>query len=325
MIPGSGRQVAVLCGGVGAARFLSGLVQAVEPEDLTAIVNTGDDCVLHGLTVCPDLDTITYTLAGAVNPETGWGLAGETWRAMASLERLGGADRAWFRLGDRDLGTHLYRSGRLAEGAALSTVTAEIAAAFGLRLALLPMSDDPVRTVLRRRGGGELAFQEYFVKLRHGVEVDDVHFTGAASARPAPGVIDALRGADLIVVAPSNPIVSIGPILAVPGVGSLLQQRRERVVAISPIVGGVALKGPADRLLAELGGESSAAGVARHLSAVAGTLVIDEVDAALAPEVAAAGVRPVVAPTVMSSPAAAAALGRAVLGTLPPAATASPS
>ncbi|HLI43364.1 MAG TPA: 2-phospho-L-lactate transferase [Acidimicrobiales bacterium] len=318
---GPGR-IAVLCGGVGAARFLSGLVRAVEPEAVTAVVNTGDDSVLHGLMICPDLDTVTYTLAGLANPETGWGLAGESWQAMDALERIGGADRTWFRLGDRDLGTHLYRTGRLGEGASLSTVTAEIATAFGLRTRILPMSDDPVRTVLRRRGGEELSFQEYFVKLRHAVVVDQVRFDGAERARPAPGVLEALDEAFVVVVAPSNPIVSIGPILALPGVADVLASRRRRVVAISPIVGGVALKGPADRLLVELGGESSAAGVARHLSKVAGTLVVDEVDAGLAPAVEEAGLRAVVAPTVMSSPEAARRLAGIVLEAVPPPAAA---
>jgi LPPG:FO 2-phospho-L-lactate transferase len=315
-------RVAVLCGGVGAARFLSGLVRAVEPEAVTAVVNTGDDGELHGLMICPDLDTVTYTLAGVANPETGWGVAGESWQAMEALEHIGGPGRTWFRLGDRDLGTHLYRTGRLAEGASLSTVTSEIAAAFGLRTRILPMSDDPVRTMLRRRGGEELSFQEYFVKLRHAVAVDQVRFDGVERARPAPGVLDALAGASVVVVAPSNPIVSIGPILALPGVADLLASRRHRVVAISPIVGGVALKGPADRLLVELGGESSAAGVARHLSEIAGTLVVDEVDAALAPAVEEAGLRAVVAPTVMSSPEAARRLAAIVLEAVPPPAAA---
>ncbi len=293
-------RVAVLCGGVGAARFLAGLVQVVDEASITAIVNTGDDSVMHGLTICPDLDTITYTLSGSVNPETGWGLAGETWQAMETLERLGGSERTWFRLGDRDLGTHLHRTGRLAEGASLSEVTAEIASAFGLRLRLLPMTDDPVRTVLSA-SGRQLPFQEYFVKLRHAVVVDGVHFEGASSAVPAPGVVEAIESAEVVVVAPSNPIVSIGPILAVKGVEAALAARRQSVVAVSPIVSGAALKGPADRLLEELGGSASADGVARHLAHVVGTLVIDEVDGGLAGAVEAAGVHAVVTRTVMSS------------------------
>ncbi|HET9092539.1 MAG TPA: 2-phospho-L-lactate transferase [Acidimicrobiales bacterium] len=305
--------ICVLCGGVGAARMLTGLVQVTDPSSIVAVVNTGDDTELHGLSISPDLDTITYTLAGAVNLETGWGLAGESWQAMSALERLGGAERTWFRLGDRDLGTHLYRTGRLREGATLSEVTAELAAAFGLAVRLLPMSDDPVRTVLRTAGGGELCFQEYFVKHRHAVAVEAVRFEGAEASRPAPGVLEAIEQATVVVLAPSNPVVSIGPVLAVPGVEEALAARRPDVVGVSPIVGGAALKGPADRLLVELGGEASAAGVARVLSGVLGTLVIDEVDRHLAGEVEAAGVRAVVADTVMSTPARARRLAEAVL------------
>ncbi len=304
--------ICVVCGGVGAARMLAGLVQVADPSSIVAVVNTGDDTELHGLSISPDLDTITYTLAGAVNPETGWGLAGESWQAMSALERLGGADRTWFRLGDRDLATHLYRTGRLREGAALSEVTAELAAAFGLPVRLLPMSDDPVRTVLGT-AGGELSFQEYFVKHRHAVAVQAVRFEGAEAARPAPGVLEAIEQATAIVLAPSNPVVSIGPVLAVPGVAEALAARRADVVGVSPIVGGAALKGPADRLLVELGGEASAAGVARLLSGVLGTLVIDEVDRHLAVEVESAGVRAIVTDTVMSTPARARRLAEAVL------------
>ncbi len=293
--------------------MLSGLVQVVDPGSIVAIVNTGDDAEMHGLAVCPDLDTITYTLAGAVNPETGWGMVGESWQAMAALERLGGPGRTWFRLGDRDLGTHLYRTGRLAEGATLTEVTDEIRKAFGLSVRLLPMSDQPVRTWLSARGGKELSFQEYFVKLRHDVVVDRVRFEGAGSALPGPEVLATLHEAEAVVVAPSNPIVSIGPILAVPGIESELAKRRRHVVAVSPIVGGAALKGPADRLLVELGGEASAVGVARRLGSVAGALVIDKADEALASTVEAAGVTAVVADTIMSSPERAAELARRVL------------
>jgi LPPG:FO 2-phospho-L-lactate transferase len=313
--------IAVLCGGVGAARFLGGLLDVVPPGDVTAIVNTGDDTDLHGLRICPDLDTVTYTLAGAVDRERGWGLTGETWTAMEALERYGGA--TWFRLGDRDLATHLFRTGRLAEGASLSQVTAELAAAWGLGLRLLPMSDEPVRTRLRLAGeadqGGEVAFQEYFVKLRHSVPVAEVRFSGAEEAHPAAGVLEAICDADVVVVAPSNPVVSIGPILAVPGVAAALRARRDRVVAISPIVAGAALKGPADRLLSELGSEASVVGVAHWHAAHAGTLVVDEQDASLAADVEAAGMHCVVADTVMRSPEVAASLARAVLAAVPPA------
>jgi LPPG:FO 2-phospho-L-lactate transferase len=307
-----------LAGGVGAARLLSGLVQVADPADITAVVNTGDDMVLHGLYISPDIDTVTYTLAGMDNRVTGWGVAGETWTVMAELERLGGEH--WFRLGDRDLATHLYRTERLARGATLSEVTAELSAARGVGVRLLPMSDDPVRTRLTLRDplptgmpGPEVAFQDYFVRLGHAVAVQAIRFDGAEASRPAPGVLEAMAGADRLVICPSNPVVSIGPLLAVPGIGEALAARRDDVVAVSPIVAGAALKGPADRLLAELGHEPSVVGVARLYAGWTGTLVVDEADAALAGRVESEGVRCVVAPTVMSSPARAAALAEVVL------------
>jgi LPPG:FO 2-phospho-L-lactate transferase len=303
--------IAVLCGGVGAARLLAGLQQVVDPAEIVAVVNTGDDTELYGLHISPDIDTITYTLSGAVNPTTGWGLDADTFRAMQALERFGAS--TWFRLGDADLATHLYRTARLRDGASLSDVTAEISAAFGLGVVLMPMSDDPVRTRLRLADGEEVAFQEYFVKLRHSVVVTEVRFEGAELARPGPAVLDALEAAEVIVVAPSNPIVSIGPILAVAGISDLLKSRRDSVVAVSPIVAGAALKGPADRLLVELGGEASALGVARHLRAFVGTLVIDEADAGLAAKVREAGLSCVVAPSIMKTPEDAAGLARVVL------------
>ncbi len=269
--------IAVLCGGVGAARLLSGLVEVVDPAEVTAVVNVGDDLELHGLSVSPDLDTVTYTLGGEINAETGWGRRAESFRTLGELGRFGAP--TWFGLGDLDLATHLYRSGRLAQGAPLSAVTAEIAAAFGLEVALLPMSDDRVRTTLVLEGGEEVAFQEYFVHRRHAVAVSSVRFAGAEEAAPAPGVLDAIATAEVVVVAPSNPIVSIAPILAVPGIAAVLERRRDAVVAVSPIVGGRALKGPADRLLVELGGRASVGGVAAVLAEFAGTLVIDELDA----------------------------------------------
>jgi LPPG:FO 2-phospho-L-lactate transferase len=312
--------ITVLCGGVGAARFLTGLLEVVDPAEVTAVVNTGDDVDLHGLRVCPDLDTVTYTLAGAVDSERSWGLAGETWAAMQALDRYGAP--TWFRLGDRDLATHLYRTGRLAAGATLSAVTAEIAAAWGLSLRLLPMSDDPVRTRLRlageagetgEAGAAEVDFQEYFVKLRHSVPVAEVRFVYAEQARPAPGVVEAIGASDVVVLAPSNPVVSIGPMLAVPGIAAALRARRGRVVAVSPIVAGAPLKGPADRLLEELGGEASVVGVARWHTAHAGTLVFDVRDAELAEQVEAAGMRSVVTDTVMRTREVAADLARVVL------------
>jgi len=303
--------ITALAGGVGAARFLRGLLDVCEPSDVTAIVNTGDDVVLHGLHVSPDIDTVVYTLAGAVNPETGWGLTGETWQAMDALERYGGL--TWFRLGDRDLATHLYRTHRLGEGAALSEITSEIARAWGLHLRVVPMTDDRVETRLDVEGEGELGFQDYFVRLRHSVAVKAVRYAGAETADPGPGVIEALNDAATVVVCPSNPVLSIAPILAVPGIEETVAARRDDVVAVSPIVAGAALKGPADRLLLELGHEASVVGVARLYAPFVGTLVIDSADAHRAGDVEAEGVRCVVAPTVMHGPAEAAALARVVL------------
>jgi len=303
--------ITALAGGVGAARLLRGLVQVAPAAEVTAVVNTGDDTVLHGLHISPDLDTVTYTLAGLNDDERGWGLAGETWTVMDHLERLGG--ESWFRLGDRDLATHLYRTERLAQGATLSLVTAEITGALGVGARLVPMSDDPVRTRLTLVGGPEISFQDYFVRRRHAVAVESVRFEGAASARPAPGVLHAIGAAETVVVCPSNPIVSVGPLLAVPGIADALADRRADVVAVSPIVAGAALKGPADRLLAELGHEATALGVARLYAPIVGTLVVDEADASLAAAIEACGVRCVVAPTIMHSPGAAATLASILL------------
>ena len=309
--------MAALCGGVGAARFLRGLVEVVDPRTVVAVVNTGDDVVLHGLHVSPDLDTVVYTLADAVSRERGWGLEGETWAAMEALRRYP-SSLAWFSLGDRDLATHLFRTQRLRDGATLSTVTAEVAAAWGVAASVLPVTDDRVETVMDVEDEGEIGFQDYFVRRRHAVAVRAVRVRGAEEARPAPAVLGALDRAPALVICPSNPIVSIGPVLAVPGVRDVVAARRERVVAVSPIVAGSALKGPADRLLAELGHEVSVVGVARLYASLAGTLVVDEADAALAAAVEAEGMRCVVAPTVMRGRAEAAALARVVLGAAAP-------
>ena len=303
--------ITVLAGGVGAARYLAGLLQIVPPADVTAVVNTGDDTWMHGLRICPDLDTITYTLAGAINPETGWGQTGETWQAMEAL-RAYDADRAWFNLGDRDLGTHLFRTGRLAEGASLTEVAAAIATRWGLSLRLLPMTEDEVATRFTV-DGGELSFQEYFVRHRHSIEVTGVRFAGIDGAAPAPDVLLAIANASTVVLAPSNPIVSIGPVLAVPGIRETVAARRDDVVAVSPIIAGATVKGPADRLLTELGHEASVVGVARLYADVVGTLVIDTADVDLAGAVEAEGVRCVVAPTLMTGPAEAAALAEVTL------------
>ena len=313
----------MLAGGVGAARFLRGLIRAVDPTTVAAIINVGDDTVLHGLNISPDIDTVTYTLAEAIDPERGWGLVGETWRSLESLKKFeavrprgSAAATTWFGLGDQDLATHMYRTARLAEGATLADVTDEIARAFGLRCRLIPVSNDPIRTVVHSPDLGDLAFQEYFVRHHHSVAIDSVRFDGIENSTPTPGVIDALDHASTIVIAPSNPIVSIGPLLGVPGVRDAIERRRDFTVAISPIVAGAALKGPADRMLIELGFEASVVGVARLYAPLANTLVIDNADAALAPLVEAEGMRCVVTNTIMSTPEITAQLARIVLDAL---------
>lgn len=310
-MPDAGPPVVVLCGGVGAARLLTGMTQVVHDDRLVAVVNVGDDMVLHGLHISPDLDTIVYTLAGQVSRERGWGLEGETWQAMEMLGRYGGAD--WFSLGDRDLGTHLFRTDQLAQGRALSEVTAEIARAWGLGFRILPVTDDPLRTMITTVDEGEISFQEYFVGRRHDVAVTSVRFDGADRATPAPDVLTAIAGAERVVIAPSNPAVSIDPVLAVPGIIEALKARRSSVVAVSPIVDGKALKGPADRLLAELGREASVVGVAQWYRDVVGTLVVDEVDRVRCDEVEACGVAAAATNTIMTDPAVAAELARLVL------------
>jgi LPPG:FO 2-phospho-L-lactate transferase len=315
--------ITVLCGGVGAARLLAGLVQVVEPSSITAIVNTGDDTELHGLSISPDIDTITYTLAGAIDPERGWGLAGETWQALGALERYErvrpeGSDAAvrWFGLGDRDLATHLYRTQRLREGATLTEVTAEIARAWGLSLRVLPMTDDPVRTVVDTPSHGRLAFQEYFVRHRHALTVSAVDIVGAASARVPASVVRALDDADMVIIAPSNPLVSIGPLVAMPALESALRRSRDRTIAVSPIVGGRALKGPADTMLADAGIEPSALGVARVYAQWASTIVVDHVDEGLSTAIESNGIRCVVTDTVMGSSDRAAALAATVVAAM---------
>jgi LPPG:FO 2-phospho-L-lactate transferase len=304
------RTVAVVCGGVGAARFLRALA-GVHPADRTVgVVNTGDDTVLHGLSISPDIDTITYTLAGAIDPERGWGLRDESWRAMEALGRFtavrphgSSAAPTWFNLGDQDLATHFYRTARLHEGATLTEVTDEIRRAFGLEQRLVPMTDQQVTTVVSLADEGiDVSFQEYFVQRRHSVPVAGVRFDGAETAALTDAARAALTDSEVVIVAPSNPLVSIGPIRALAGVDELLARRRDTVVAISPIVGGAALKGPADRMLEELGHEPSVVGVARLYAPIASALVIDPVDAPLAPLVEAAGIRAVITPSIMSSP-----------------------
>jgi len=302
--------ITVLSGGVGAARLLRALSDVVDPSELTAVVNVGDDLVLHGLTICPDLDTITYTLAGLNNDELGWGLRGETWRVMDELAELGGA--AWFRLGDRDLATHLYRSQRLAEGATKTEVARELAQHHGVKVTLLPVSDDPIATEFLT-AEGRLSFQEYFVQRHHDVVVRGVDVVGATSAHPTKEVERELAQCDRLVIAPSNPLISIEPILQVPGVREALRERRDDVVAISPIIRGAALKGPADRLLRELGYESSALGVVEYYGDLVGTWIIDDADADLAESIRARGVRVEVTTTIMAEPDNARRLAKVVL------------
>ncbi len=324
------RSVAVVCGGVGAARFLRGLIDAVdEPASITAVVNTGDDCSLHGLSISPDLDTIVYTVAGAIDPVRGWGLVDETWRAMESLERFesvrpdgSSAAPRWFNLGDRDLATHFYRTARLAEGATLTEVTDEIRRAWNVPFTVLPMSDDRISTLVTvdaasatPEQGREISFQDYFVRLRHGVAVSSIRFDGAAALTDQAR--SALVEASCVVIAPSNPLVSIGPIRSLDGVDELLSARRDEVVAVSPIVGGAAIKGPADRMMVELGHEASVVGIAELYAPIASTLVIDSVDAHHADAVEAAGMRCVVTDTVMSTPAIARQLAVDTLASIP--------
>ena len=304
--------IVTLAGGVGAARFLKGLCLVRPPEDLVAVINTADDTVLHGLHISPDIDTVTYSLAGVDNPETGWGLVGETWKVMESLNFLGGV--TWFQLGDKDLGTHLYRTNRLVGGNSLTAITSEIASKFKIKTKLLPMTDDKVSTfVTLADSGEEISFQEYFVKLKHSVAVSDIRFDGVENSRPGPEVVESIVNAEKIVIAPSNPLVSIGPVLAISEIFSAVQSRRESTVAISPIVGGLALKGPADRLMRELGHEPSVVGVAHLYKDFAGTLVIDKADEDHQKDIEALGMRCVVTDTVMSSPTISASLASTVL------------
>ena len=290
------RPVVALAGGVGAARFLDGLTRVIEPERVFIIGNTADDAEIHGLHISPDLDTVTYTLAGLANPQHGWGIRGDSFRCLEALRRLG-AD-TWFQLGDLDLATHLYRTERLRHGATLSEVTSEITAALKVRSALVPMSNERVRTRICTPSG-ELEFQTYFVKRRARDRVTAMRFEGASEAAAAPGVLEAVAEAEAVVLCPSNPFISIGPILAVPGIREALQRVRRRVLAISPIVGGRALKGPAARMMKSMHLRASAAGVAKLYQDFVSLFVLDEVDRKQAVQVEALGMRPVVTNTIM--------------------------
>ena len=289
-------RVAALAGGVGGAKLAHGLQAVLEPGELSVVINTGDDLELFGLDVAPDLDTVLYTLAGVANPDTGWGIAGDTWTALGMLGRYG--EPTWFRIGDADLATHVRRTALLRSGMSRTDAAADMARALGVPSRLLPMADEPVRTRLET-DAGLLDFQTYFVARGQRDEVRGVVLEGIGDARPTPVVLEALREADLIVFAPSNPVVSIGPILAVPGVRDAVERARVPRVAVSPIVAGKALRGPADRMLKSLGHEPTALGVARLYAGLVDTFVLDEADAALTGEIESLGMRAISVPAVM--------------------------
>ena len=306
-------RITALAGGTGAAKLLRGLARVVDPRELTVVVNTGDDAEIWGLHVSPDLDTVCYTLGGVIDEDKGWGLRDETFHALDQITRFG--EPGWFNLGDRDLATHLHRTRLLHAGQSLTAITRRIAQALHVTATVLLMSDQPVRTRILGPDGW-LAFQEYFVREKAQVDVRAVSYAGAPRATPAPGVTDALRRADAVLVCPSNPITSIGPILAVPGIVEALQNTRATVVAVSPIVGGAAVSGPAGRLMASAGLPVSATGVARAYGGWLDVLVLDEQDRALADDVRTAGATPVPAPTMMTSREAEVTLARHVLGAI---------
>ncbi len=289
-------KVTALAGGVGGAKLADGLARVLPPEDLTIIVNTGDDFEHLGLYICPDLDTVCYTLAGIANPEMGWGRADETWQAMETLSRLGGAD--WFRLGDRDLGMHLDRTRRLKAGETLSQIIRDFCRVWGVRPTVLPMSDDPIPTRVYT-DEGELPFQEYFVKRGCEPKVSGFRFEGVEQAKPAPGVMEAIQAAELVVICPSNPWVSVDPILAIPGIREALDGRT--VVAVSPIIGGEAVKGPAAKMYVELSIEPSARAVAGHYGELLSGFVFDQVDVEQLEAIRDLGIRPMATNTLMKT------------------------
>ena len=306
-----------LAGGVGAAKFLRGLLRVHDPGDLVVVGNTGDDLRIHGLAVSPDLDSVAYTLAGLADEERGWGLAGETWNVRDALVRLG--EPGWFALGDRDIATHLLRTRLLAEGASLSEATAEVCRRLGVPVRLVPMSDQRVETRVEVDGPDgplDLGFQEFWVGRQARDPVRAVRFQGVEDARPAPGVLEALAEAGGILLCPSNPVVSIAPILAVPGIRVAVEAAGCRVVAVTPIVGGAPVRGMADKLLPAWGAEVSARGVAGLYAGLADAFVLDTVDAAQAADVARLGLEPVVVPTLMRTVEDAAALAKAALEAL---------
>jgi LPPG:FO 2-phospho-L-lactate transferase len=304
-------RLCVLSGGVGGARLVRGLAEVCAPEDVTVVGNVGDDLEVLGLHVSPDLDSVLYALAGLADEERGWGRADETWHALETVEQLRG--ESWFRLGDRDLGLHLVRTQSLAAGEPLSAVTAQLAASLGIETTLLPATDDRLRTWVETPSGS-FEFQEWFVARGHRDEVDAVRFEGAETARPAPGVLEAIATAELLLFAPSNPYVSIGPILAVHAIRHTLEQRSVPLVAVSPLIGGRSVKGPGDEMLRRLAGGTTPALVASCYPGLLDALVIDEADAAGADALAELGVRPVVTRTLMSDAAARARVVDAALG-----------
>ncbi len=305
-------KIVVLSGGVGGARFVRGVVEVADPGDVTVVGNVGDDVEVLGMHVSPDLDSILYALAGLTDEERGWGRSGETWQALDTVATLGG--EAWFRLGDRDLGLHLVRTQALRAHEPLSAVTARIAAGLGVETRLLPATDDRLRTWIAT-AAGEFPFQEWFVARGHRDDADSVRFEGAECAAPAPGVLAALDAADLLLIAPSNPYVSIAPILAVPALRDALERRRVPCVAVSPLIGGRAVKGPADRMLARIAGGTSPRHVAGCYTRLIDTIVLDEADAA---DLDGLGdVRPIVARTLMSDADARRRLAETALGVVP--------
>jgi LPPG:FO 2-phospho-L-lactate transferase len=305
-----GLKITALAGGVGASKLLLGLYDVMDAAGLTIIVNTGDDIVLHGLKISPDLDIVTYTLAGIVDTAKGWGLRGETFRA---LERLAVYGRAkWFNLGDRDLATHIHRTALLRDGKSLSEAAESIRRALGVKARILPMSDAAAATMIDSNEG-PLHFQEYLVQRRAEPVVEGIRFAGVESARPAPGVLEAIQEAGRILICPSNPLISIGPILAIRGVREGLLARRAEVFAVCPIVGGKSLKGPSDKMLTQLGHEATALGVAKLYADFAGTFVIDPVDEAQAPAISALGMEVAILPTVMKTRAQKRKLARALV------------
>ncbi len=303
-------RIAALAGGVGASKLLLGLYSECDPEKLDVIVNTGDDIVLHGLHISPDLDIVTYTLAGIVDAEKGWGFRGETYHALGRMAIFG--RERWFHLGDRDLATHLHRTALLAEGKSLAEAADAIRAALGVKSRILPMANQPVPTVIES-SEGPLHFQEYLVKRRAEPVVRGIRFENVESATPAPGVLEAIRGADLVLVCPSNPLISIGPILAVPGIREALRERKRDVIAVCPIVGGKSLKGPSDRMLQQLGYEVSARGVARLYADFTGTFVVDPADKLQVASIRSLGMDVAVLPTVMRTVAQKRRLARSLL------------